>query len=264
MFNQNIFFKLYLILFTFFLQAEYGEYGIQGKRPTMEDACCVNELDVYSFYGLFDGHGGDKVSNFVSKNLLKNIKSDNWNLDIKNAIANGFAKTDEQLGDYAKSQGSTAVTAFIKDKKIITAHVGDSRAVLCRGEIAVPLTVDHKPNRSDEKERIENLGGFIMFFGCWRVQGSLAVSRALGDKQLRPYVISVPEINEFEILPEDQFLILACDGVWDVLTDQEAADIVNNSLSNNKDFNLAAQSLVEAAYNAGSTDNISAVIISLR
>ena len=146
MFNKNTFFKLSIILSTVFLQAEYGERGIQGKRPTMEDAYCAYESDFYSFYGLFDGHGGDEVSNFVARNLLKNIEIDISKSDFKEAIIKGFQKTDDKLGDYATSQGSTAVTAFVKDKKIVTAHVGDSRAVLCRGGIAVPLTVDHKPN----------------------------------------------------------------------------------------------------------------------
>jgi protein phosphatase 1L len=171
---------------------------------------------------------------------------------------------DSLDNDSAKNQGSTALTAVITQKNIIVANTGDSRAVLCTDGNAIALSVDHKPNRADEYERITALGGkVITYAGAPRVQGVLALSRAMGDLALAPYVICTPEIVMHTRSSTDQFLILACDGVWDVFSNQEAGDIVLTELKNS-DANGAAQKLVQAAYDAGSTDNISAIVIVLQ
>eukprot|EP00967_Tisochrysis_lutea_P043238 scaffold52215_cov15-Tisochrysis_lutea.AAC.1 len=85
---------------------------------------------------------------------------------------------------------------------------------------AQPLSVDHKPNSKEERQRIENAGGVVVWAGTWRVGGVLAVSRAFGDKPLKRYVIATPDIREESLRDDDEFLILASDGLWDVISNQ--------------------------------------------
>lgn len=246
----------------------FGHAELQGKRPSMEDAYQHIQQDENGilFFGLFDGHGGSKVSHFLADNLGKNILNDQAIADNPvNALIKGYEKTHNDLiENWAYSQGSTAVSALIYNNTIYVANVGDSRAVLCSNGKAVELSSDHKPNRVDEHNRIINLGGEVVWHGCWRVQGVLALSRAMGDKKLAPYVIAEPEIVTHTIINKnDEFLILACDGVWDVLTNQEAVEIVKRELNLTKNPETAAKILVQKAYDSGSADNISAMIVIL-
>ncbi|KAG1703130.1 hypothetical protein DVH05_008042 [Phytophthora capsici] len=157
-----------------------------------------------------------------------------------------------------------------------TVNVGDCRAVICRGGRGVALTRDHKPDRPDETQRIERAGGFVdKIAGISRVYSAvgaglavqretstyLAVSRAFGDRSLKkptPLVSSEPEIKQFTVQDDDLFLILACDGIWDVLSDQDAVDI---ALPHFNDAKAAADAIVKAAYKKGSADNLSATVV---
>lgn len=251
-------------------EISYGIAEMQGLRSTMEDAHCIEITEDYAFFGLFDGHGGRDVADFAADMLYINCdfilqKTDD---DIIKALERGFVKTHEDLDEAefdSMRQGSTAVVAFMRDGQLYVASTGDSRAELCSNGEAVALTDDHKPNRTDEKKRIEDLGGKIIFYGVWRVNGMLAVSRALGDKSLAPYVIPHPEIIQRTLLPQDEFVIIACDGVWDVLSNQEAVNIVKESLKNKSNsLDIAAAVLRDAAYNKGSSDNISVMIVNLQ
>ena len=96
--------------------------------------------------------------------------------------------------DQARDAGSTASTAVLVGDRLLVANVGDSRVVACRAGSAIPLSTDHKPDRSDERQRIEEAGGFVIWAGTWRVGGVLAVSRVFGDKLLKAYVVADPEI----------------------------------------------------------------------
>ena len=242
-----------------------GLHSIQGKRPTMEDAHCVVENSEHRFYGVYDGHGGYRVADEVAANLYNEFVS--CNFDFEEA----FQNTDDKLdSDISRSCGSTAVCALIEGNELTVAHAGDSRAVICSNDTAKALTTDHKPNLIAEQLRIKKNGGYVCFNGCWRAckpgeHSGLAVSRAFGDKCLKPCVISEPEVNTYPISEKDQFLILACDGVWDVLANQQAVNVVLKSLQQNSDdFKLAAQAIVNLAYEEGSTDNITAMVIDLR
>lgn len=124
------------------------------------------------------------------------------------------------------------------------------------------MSDDHKPNREDEELRIRKLGGKVIHWGRWRVQGVLAVSRAIGDVTLQPYVTCEPEIMEREIGDEDAFLVLCSDGVWDVLPNEHVAQIVSQYAK--IDFVSAARRLCEEALFLGSTDNVTALIVDLR
>ena len=89
------------------------------------------------------------------------------------------------------------------------------------------MSIDHKPCRPDEEERIKALGGKVVYWGRWRVEGILAVSRAIGDANLKPYVSCDPEFIERKIEEEDMYLVLASDGLWDVMRNDEVARFVN-------------------------------------
>ena len=121
------------------------------------------------------------------------------------------------------------VSVFLakKQKQLITAHVGDSRAVMITTTESFDLTADHKPSNPSEKERVELLGGRIIQYGVLRVQGVLAVTRALGDFSLRPYVSNVPTVN-YELTGKECFLVLASDGLWDVLDHAEVAMLLQS------------------------------------
>jgi serine/threonine protein phosphatase PrpC len=131
------------------------------------------------------------------------------------------------------------VVALIHDEVLLTAHTGDSRAVLCRDGAAVRLTEDHKPNVDVERKRIEAAGGEVVFLGCWRAShptstSYLACSRAIGDLLLkRPHevVTAVPELTTRKLQPGDQFVVLASDGLWDVVDDATAVKIVLESMA---------------------------------
>jgi serine/threonine protein phosphatase PrpC len=154
--------------------------------------------------------------------------------------------------------GTAALLAIIMGDNIVLANAGDQRAVLSRSGKAIPLTNDHRPDVPEEKERIERDGGFVS--ENKRVDGVLALSRALGDPELHPHVSQHPDIIHCEITAEDEWLIMCCDGVWDVMDNDTAVSIVNSE----KDPNKAAVKLRDYAHGLGSTDNISVICFNLK
>ncbi|MCL7040331.1 hypothetical protein MKW94_010753 [Papaver nudicaule] len=176
-----------------------------------------------------------------------------------------------------KSIGSTAVVALISKDKIIVANCGDCRAVLSRDGSPIPLSQDHKPDGADERERIEAAGGTVINWNGFRVLGVLATSRSIGDGYLKPYVTSVPEVTVTSRTKSDEFVILASDGLWDVLSNKMACKIArrcleggvprrpsSSPLDHTSNAAHAAAVLVEIAITRGSKDNISVVIVELK
>jgi len=219
-----------------------GAHSAIGKRLSMEDDEIIvdgfggNKLQGY--FGLYDGHGGRDTVDFVVKTLHMNLEQYltlNPNSGIEQAFTHGYLTTDGQLRrqNILKS-GTTAVTCVIRmegDKRMLhTANVGDSRAVLCRDKKAVALTIDHKPTLPEETKRIRAAGGDVR---GKRVNGVLAVSRALGDHLMlkeNDVVSASPYVTTTELTDLDDYLILACDGVWDVMSNQDACDYVYNQI----------------------------------
>jgi serine/threonine protein phosphatase PrpC len=207
-------------------------FSLQGKRDSNEDQHVGihnitnnnNNINPVNFVGVFDGHGGKMVSKFLKENLPKYIlkKTDINIYQQKSAVTSRFFsklfdKLQNQLiNDHpivSKRCGSTSLCGIMyKDKldrnMIWLANIGDSRAVLFNNKnIAVPLTVDHKPNHINEKKRIEKLGGRIKFDGAdWRI-GDLSLSRAVGDLDNTPYVIHKPEVFRYRLNKKDKFII---------------------------------------------------------
>lgn len=157
--------------------------------------------------------------------------------------------------------GTTAVAALVRGLDIWVANAGDSRAVLVRTDGSVrPLSLDHKPNRRDERDRILSTGGSVIHHGVWRVQGMLAVSRALGDRALKPWVPPTPEICRHTIDEADAFLVLATDGLWDVMSNEEVGGVIYAVAAPQ----TVAERLVREALSRGSSDNVTALVVDLR
>ena len=153
------------------------------------------------------------------------------------------------------------VVALVEPKQLTVAHVGDSRGVLCRaGGETVAITQDHKPELEAERKRIESLGGFVSYIGCWRAMGILAMSRAIGDLFLKPYVSPEPDVATFTLDDTDEFVVLASDGVFDVFDNEQVVKIVGSAASPQEAANL----LTHSAFVAGSLDNVTAVVVALR
>lgn len=176
-----------------------------------------------------------------------------------------FTEADHIMHDRQQiSAGCTAVVSFLKvdhrearaKRTLYTANVGDARAVLCRNGKAVRLSYDHKGSDKAEIRRIISLGGFIMHS---RVNGVLAVTRSLGDAAMKEFISGSPYTTETELYGADvdSLLILACDGLWDVCSDQEAVDLIKA----NSDPQSCAQELLRVALEKGSTDNISVLVV---
>jgi serine/threonine protein phosphatase PrpC len=262
-------------------------FSLQGKRDSNEDSHIsilnlntqIPKLNSVNFVGVFDGHGGKLISKYMKDNLPKYIlKKSNINIYQQKSVLTlqFFNKLFDKMQTdlikehpiVAKRCGSTALCGVqykdLNNRKMIwLANVGDSRAVLYnKKNIAIPLTIDHKPNHASEKARIEHLGGKIKFDGVdWRV-GDLSLSRAMGDLDNTPYVTHKPEVFRYRLNVNDKFIIFACDGLWDVLSNTEACKYVDN-LINNKYTGNIAKKLSEHAINKGSYDNVTVSILYL-
>lgn len=279
------------------LRFNAASYSEQGFRATMEDEdILVQDLATSnwrqcSYFGIYDGHGGRDCVNFVRRRLHINIvaalharggldKSVQVHQDMHESLMQGFLKTDQQFlsltqGVESSNSGSTAVVACIVGGWVWCANVGDSRALLCRNGKALQLSLDHKPSRADESQRIEEAGGFVSFH---RVLGRLAVSRAFGDEEYKvgstkpvpqPLVIAEPEIRVEQLTPEDEFLFMACDGLFAVFSCQEAVDFLHSRLAamppNEQDPQRAVQDIVhEAIHERRSRDNVTALLVTFR
>lgn len=241
----------------------YGVASMQGWRMEMEDAHSAktgleNNLSDWSYFAVFDGHAGAIVSAHSADNLLESImKTDEFkNNDIINGIHTGFLNLDNEMRDlvdfHCDRSGSTAVCTFISPDKLFIGNCGDSRAVLCSSGRPIFSTRDHKPILPAEKERIQAAGGSVM---VQRVNGSLAVSRALGDYeyknvygrgQCEQLVSPEPEIfirdRDFN---NDEFLILACDGIWDVMTNEDLCDFIYSRLLITDDLEVIANQVID-------------------
>ena len=262
-------------------------FSLQGKRESNEDQHIgilnINNNDPninpVNCIGVFDGHGGKLVEKYLKDNIPKYIlKKTDINIYQQKSrltyrfFGKLFDKLQEELITYhpiaSKRCGSTALcgiqyTDLFNRNMIWLANVGDSRAVLFNSKnMAIPLTKDHKPHHPSEKKRIESLGGRIKFDGVdWRV-GDLSLSRAVGDLDNTPYVTHRPEVFRYRLRKKDKFIIFACDGLWDVLNNDQACSFIDNLVKQNYNGNIA-KLLAEHAIKSGSYDNVTVSILFL-
>ena len=246
--------------------------GRIGRRATMEDEHVTVIFDNgINLYGVFDGHGGAATAIFLRENLPKELYkaliTSGINLNdkdaVEKAIMDAYANIDAQIFKKGDDSGSTAIVILQIHDTLYFINLGDSRAILVQEGKVIHATIDQKP--IDELDRIKAAGGFVMF---GRVGGSLAVARAFGDKTLKvdengkymgpnAPVSSVPVITTFDMKPNTTYIaLLACDGLWDVMTNEEAAE----QLPPVGQLTAVCNKLVDEAYNKGSQDNISAMV----
>ncbi|XP_065876282.1 uncharacterized protein [Euphorbia lathyris] len=214
-----------------------GVSSTKGKKKFMEDAhkivSCLNGSSNNGFFGVYDGHGGHKAAEFVAENLHTNIVemmvncSETGSVSKVEAVKAGYLKTDQQFLKQGVVSGACCVTALIEGQEVVVSNLGDCRAVLCRGGVAEALTKDHRAEREDERERIENKGGYVEIHrGSWRVHGVLSVTRSVGDAHLKDWVVAEPDTVILQLTPDTDFLVLASDGLWEEVGNQEAVDTV--------------------------------------
>ncbi|CAD7701407.1 unnamed protein product [Ostreobium quekettii] len=256
-----------------------------GRRSTMEDAHFVlggagdgatAELrgPCRGFYVVCDGHGGSDAAQFASKNLLRFFLTDSFLCgDACEALRASVLRLDaefckEVARGSLQHSGTTALAAAVLGCRLLVANVGDCRAVLARRGRAIELTRDHKPSLSDERRRIEQAGGYVDGEGY--LCGDLGVSRALGDfhyPHLKGGVGEVgpltaePEVSEWEIDEDVEFVVLASDGALDSMSSQLAVDIVRVELKRHNDPDRASQAVVKYALEKGVRDNITVVTV---
>jgi len=264
----------------------------QGWRTEMEDAHSAvtgvsPALPDWSFFAVFDGHAGSKVSAFCSQTLLSHIlQSEQLQPEqlsqlagdepaltraVSRGLVSGFLRLDERMRREpdveSDKSGSTAVCALISPQHVFVANCGDSRALLCRRGAVALSTIDHKPVNPEERERIERAGGNVMI---QRVNGSLAVSRALGDYEYKnvagkaaceQLVSPEPEVYVEKRQPDDEFLVIACDGVWDVFTNADLCAFVRSRLRVTDKLDDVANQILDTCFYKGSKDNMSTVIV---
>lgn len=244
----------------------WGYSSFRGKRMTMEDFYDIKTAKIdgqtVCLFGIFDGHGGSRAAEYLKEHLFENLmKHPQFLTDTKLAISESYKQTDSDFLDSEREtyrdDGSTASTAVLVGNHLYVANVGDSRTIISKDGIAIPLSEDHKPNRSDERKRIENAGGVIMWAGTWRVGGVLAMSRAFGNRMLKQFVVAEPEIQDLEIDVEFELLVLASDGLWDVVPNEDAVSLAREE----EEPEVAARKLTEVAFTRGSADNITCIVV---
>ena len=228
-------------------RVRFSSSEMQGWRVSMEDARITNlALDESTMlFGVFDGHGGREVSEYVSRHFtFELLNSEGYNSgNIPEALISTFTKMDDLLKspagiqelfriakklpsnypvkqkDVKRTVGCTAVVSLMRGKEIFIANAGDSRCILNRGGIALDLTIDHKPSLKAEKKRITKAGGHIH---DGRINGGLNLTRSIGDflyksnlnlPENQQMVISEPEVYNITIEENDKFMVMACDGV---------------------------------------------------
>lgn len=255
----------------------------KGRREFMEDThkAILNVLgdSKQAFFGVFDGHSGRAAADFAAENLGQNIvdavvsMGDEKEDNVEQAARAGYLTTDAEFLKQEVGSGTACVTALIIDGNLVVSNAGDCRAVLSRDGVSEALTCDHRAGREDERQRIEDLGGIVdLRHGVWRVQGSLAVSRAIGDSHMKEWITAEPDSRKIEITSDCEFLILASDGLWDKVSNQEAVEIARpfcvDRQPNLKPVGAgpidACKKLVELAVTRKSQDDVSVMIIQLR
>lgn len=250
---------------------KWNHSSLKGLRLTNEDHHTLPhkaQNKVFSF-GIFDGHStrlckGDSVSLFLKNNLIKEMSKypDKMNKIsyIKNAHKIIDKKLKKHMKKYSRICGSTSIVVSIfRNRTIVISNVGDSRAILSRNFKPIILSTDHKPDNPIEKYRIEKMGGKIIFpknsFNVPRING-MAVSRSFGDYE-NPYITYKPDIIKIKLKKTDNFIVIACDGLWDVMNNFD----VINFVKKNKAKSKMAKLLANEALKRGSTDNVSVIFI---
>jgi protein phosphatase 2C family protein 2/3 len=276
---------------------DYNEDTISATKIILEGQ---NDKNTF-FFAVYDGHGGNGCSLYLKENLhhyIKNFSKDSINEAI-NLVEENFIKNEalNEKGEIKDPSGSCGIIALIQQNKLIIANVGDSRLVLFKKSSLFFSTEDHKPGSPSEKSRIEKAGGTIYqtpsLFPLhqngkeietpWRVlPGRLSVSRTFGDVEaknenlggMKNVVVALPDITEIELDDEFNFLVLGCDGIFDVLSNEEILECVKivikeKDIKDLTNVNLSelcgyiADMIIKSSLAKDSYDNVSCIVIAI-
>ncbi|PCH34474.1 protein phosphatase 2C [Wolfiporia cocos MD-104 SS10] len=281
----------------------FGVTEMQGWRPGMEDMHTVSlhvdeeRPDSNAFFAVYDGHGGTVAAEYAHENLHKRLTEDPAyrNQEYRMALKNAFLSTDEGMRNSSdfqeerhKQSGCTAISALLtKNCKIFVANAGDSRAVLSVKGMAKKLSVDHKPRNSIERSRIKAAGGYVSmerikaasgYVLMERVNGDLSLTRALGDFRYKDnallppeaqIITADPEITEHDITDDDEFLVVACDGIWECLGSQKVVNAVRLLVSEGNELSEVCERICDLClapdtrgYDYG-FDNMTIIVVAL-
>ena len=273
-------------------------------REYNEDTITVTKINLNTkekndycyFFAVYDGHGGNGCSLYLKNNLHKNITEFSVK-GLKSAIEiteDNFLTKKAIDNDYnlVDTSGSCGIILLIKNKKCIIANIGDSRLVIFKNKRVIFSTKDHKPNTYMEKRRIEKAGGSVYQTTAaipiyqngklieipWRVcPGGLSVSRTFGDIETKNeslggkkgVVVALPDISEFDLNEQYNFIVIGCDGIFDVLSNGEIIDCIKFVLKLNKEKNKKinelcgdfANMIIKSALAKESFDNVSCIVI---
>mmetsp|Transcript_132616 Transcript_132616/g.383388 ORF Transcript_132616/g.383388 Transcript_132616/m.383388 type:complete len:419 (+) Transcript_132616:94-1350(+) len=271
----------------------YVSCEMQGWRPEMEDALvCAPDIESafcasnasQALFGVMDGHGGSEVSCYVAQLLVRKVRSciargDPSSVALKRAIL----QIEDDLRKASahgrwRHMGCTVAVALLTPSCVSVASVGDSRVFKCRKGAVVPLTRDHRPESPRERRRIEAAGGMVAKFGqCYRIDASLNMSRALGDFSLkdpnlpqdRQMISPVPDVTVSEIDADDEFLVVACDGLFELMSWETVCEYIHKRIRT-RPLAEIAEGLLDAccshsvpATMGRGTDNESVIIVKL-
>lgn len=270
----------------------WGHSCMQGWRLQMEDAhFALEDLGGGGWagtaaFGVMDGHGGCEVARFCELHLPREIARGPGS-DYRNALVDAFHGIDKMLREEEHQEtlrsmtppaangvlrigprrpcarpewvGCTAVVCLVRRDVVVVANAGDSRAVLCRSGLAVPLSEDHKPNLPGERDRINKAGGCVERQQVgpivqYRVNGNLNLSRSIGDLEYKrnqalppseQIIIATPDVHTYKREADDEFIIVACDGIWDVVGSQDAVDFVRDRLPRYRGLGMTLSVIME-------------------
>ncbi|OWZ22582.1 Protein phosphatase 2C [Phytophthora megakarya] len=269
------------------LRVSYGLYSDTGIRKSNEDrhtsTSRMVDDDLVAFFGLYDGHGGAQVAEYLAQNLHENVfthlrKSEpesaqslqTPDLALTDAVRTAYAATDEEIFKQQLPSGSTVVSVVVRGTTALVSSVGDSQVVLSTNGHARDMCITHTPDLSSERERILAAKGQVT---KGRIYGMLGVSRAFGDIDFKTgrgefksrfngdLVSATPDVVVHEIKSQDEFMVLGCDGLYDVMEPQDVVNFVRAKLGLHGDVQHATEELVSHAIALGSTDNVSAIIV---
>lgn len=261
--------------------------GMKAEAPNQDCYTVVIQDSAFKLFAVFDGHGpkGHDISGFTAENLVKLfLRNPARTTSPETALREAFVDTQAIIDELTRTgqisggdSGTTGTVAYMPAGASLLhmAHVGDSRAVICRQGptdkscVAMDLTVDHKPDLKEERERIEKAGGHVVFDGYFNYRvyssdgrGGLNMSRSLGDGFAQKAGVSaIPENNQLEIdvakaktaEGQDLFMMLCSDGVWEFIQSQAACDMVMRHGRQN--VKKATEELAKASYDAWMQDS---------
>jgi len=257
----------------------------EPDRPTKRAKISLEaSKELHSFFVVCDGHGGVQVADYVKQNLYQNIvEQSEFELDVEAAIRKGFSKTESALQLMEARQmidggvGTTVTIALVVGNILYVANLGDSEAVLCTGGKERVLTISHTPSNEDEKKRVQQEGGLIITTSRQKRLGhpswnpnyvNIGVTRAMGDFYFKSPewvgskssgLTADPSIATWKITTDDEFLLIASDGFWDVVTHREAVAFVRACTV--FDNNFICRALVQLGESRNSRDNITVLLV---